>query len=273
MRTIHEDAAVGEAEDFPTSAYDSAAPTFARDRALPDDAVELVRTVVLAAVALPSPRLLDLGAGSGRIGWPFVRAGDDYVGIDLSLGMLRAFCACERAARLVRADGESLPFRDGTFDAVMLIQVFGGARRWRPLLDEARRVLRASGALIVGRTVAPEDGLDARMKERLATVLDGMGVKPYQTRARADAQSWLEANGCGTRAVAARWTASRTPRGFIERHRTGARFARLADEIKDEAMQKLGAWAAQEFGSLDAPWRERHEFELQVFRFGQEAGR
>jgi len=273
MRTIHEDAAVGEAEDFPTSAYDSAAPTFARDRALPDDAVELVRTVVLAAVALPSPRLLDLGAGSGRIGWPFVRAGDDYVGIDLSLGMLRAFCACERAARLVRADGESLPFRDGTFDAVMLIQVFGGARRWRPLLDEARRVLRASGALIVGRTVAPEDGLDARMKERLATVLDGMGVKPYQTRARADAQSWLEANGRGTRAVAARWTASRTPRGFIERHRTGARFARLADEIKDEAMQKLGAWAAQEFGSLDAPWREPHEFELQVFRFEQEAGR
>jgi len=38
-------------------------------------------------------------------------------------------------------------------------------------------------------------------------------------------------------------------------------------------MQKLGAWAAAEFGSLDAESSEPHEFELQVFRFEQEAGR
>ena len=47
----------------------------------------------------------------GGIGWPFVAAGDDYVGVDLSLGMLRAFVArCERAPRLVQADGHRLPF-------------------------------------------------------------------------------------------------------------------------------------------------------------------
>jgi ubiquinone/menaquinone biosynthesis C-methylase UbiE len=253
------------------SVYDVAAPTFTRDRAVPDEGTQDVRSAVLGAVALPSPRLLDLGAGSGRIGWPFVRAGDDYIGIDLSLGMLRAFCARERMARVVQADGERLPFGDGAFDAVLMIQVFGGARRWRPLLDEARRVLRASGALIVGRTIAPEDGIDARMKQRLATVLDEMGEKPYQTKARADAQSWLEANARGTRAIAARWTATRTPRGFIERHRTGARFARLPDETKEQAMQQLGAWAAQEFGSLDAPAREPHAFELQIFRFDEAA--
>ena len=42
-------------------------------------------------VGATRPRLLDLGAGTGRIGWPFVAAGDDYVGVDLSLGMLREF--------------------------------------------------------------------------------------------------------------------------------------------------------------------------------------
>jgi ubiquinone/menaquinone biosynthesis C-methylase UbiE len=249
------------------SIYDAAATTFARDRPLPDEAVESIRAAVLAAAALPSPRLLDLGAGSGRIGWPFVRARDDYVGVDLSLGMLREFCEREPTARVVQADGEHLPFRDGAFDAVMMVQVFGGARRWRPLLDEARRVLRASGAIIVGRTVAPEDGVDARMRDHLATVLDEMSVKPYQTTARADAQSWLEANARATRVVAARWTVPRAPRGFIERHRTGARFARLPDNIKDEAMQKLGAWAAREFGSLDKPSAEPHAFDLHVYRF------
>src|SRR5262249_25741198 len=147
------------------SVYDVAAPTFTRDRAVPDEGTESIRAAVLNAVALPSPRLLDLGAGSGRIGWPVVRAGEDYVGIDLSLGRLRAVWARERKARLVQADGQCLPFRDGSFDAVILIQVFSGARGWRPLLEEARRVLRASGALIVGRTIAPEDGIDAHMKQ------------------------------------------------------------------------------------------------------------
>src|SRR5437899_982035 len=63
------------------SAYDAAAPTFDRHRALPDGAAPAIRAAVLAAAGHSSrPRLLDLGAGSGRIGWPFVAAGDDYVG-------------------------------------------------------------------------------------------------------------------------------------------------------------------------------------------------
>jgi predicted TPR repeat methyltransferase len=71
------------------SAYDTAAPAFDRHRALPDGVPQAIRAAVVAATGAPSPRLLDLGAGAGRIGRPFVAAGDDYVGIDLSLGMLR----------------------------------------------------------------------------------------------------------------------------------------------------------------------------------------
>src|SRR5436305_509129 len=82
-----------------------------------------------------APRLLDLGAGSGRIGAPFVAAGDDYVGVDLSAGMLREFAArTERVARLVQADGARLPFGDAAFDAVLLIQVFGGLSGWREFI-------------------------------------------------------------------------------------------------------------------------------------------
>jgi ubiquinone/menaquinone biosynthesis C-methylase UbiE len=252
------------------SAYDAAAPTFARDRALPASAAESIRAAVLAAVEAPSPRLLDLGAGSGRIGWAFVRGGDDYVGVDLSLGMLRAFREREPngAPRLLQADGEQLPFRDGAFDAVMLIQVLGGARGWRRLLDEARRVLGAAGALVIGRTLTPDDGIDSRMKERLAGVLGEMGVEPSRTKARENAQSWLDANTAGgTRVIAARWTAARTARGFLDRHRTGARFSALPAPIKDAALRRLAAWATATFDSLDCVFSERHEFELHVFRF------
>jgi ubiquinone/menaquinone biosynthesis C-methylase UbiE len=252
------------------SVYDATAPTFDRHRALPDGAPEAIRAAVLGAVEAASPRLLDLGAGTGRIGWPFVAAGDDYVGVDLSFGMLGAFAqrgGSGPAPRLVQADGEQLPFRDATFDAVMLIQVFGGMRGWRRLLVEARRVLRGAGALVLGRTVAPPDGFDAQMKQRLALLLDEIGAPADRTNTRQNAQGWLEQEAHGTRLVAATWTARRTPRGFIERHGSGARLSALPAPVKEEALRRLAAWAKTAFGSLDAASTEPHEFELQLFRF------
>src|SRR5256885_12832458 len=113
------------------SAYDLVAPNFDRYRAFPCGVGEAIRAAILrCAPATARPRLLDLGAGSGRTGWPFAAAGDDYVGVDLSSGMLREFArrAAQQGAvpRLLQADGRQLPFRDAAFDAVMLVQVFGG---------------------------------------------------------------------------------------------------------------------------------------------------
>jgi len=261
------------------SAYDDLAPSFDRDRAFPNGVAETIRAAILAAISADRPGLLDLGAGTGRIGWPFVAAGDDYVGVDLSLGMLREFMRRMgqrngHAPRLVQADGEHLPFPDATFDAVMLMQVFGGMRGWRRLLAEARRVLRASGVLVIGRSVAPADGVDARMKQHLASLLDQMGVQVDQTNARDDVQRWLESNASGgKRMVAAAWNAERTAHGFLDRHRTGARFSALPAPVKDEALRMLAAWAAERLGPLDTVFSERHEFELRVFKFQEGTGR
>jgi SAM-dependent methyltransferase len=254
------------------SAYDAVAPSFDRDRALPEGVAEAIRASVLDAVDRAQPRLLDLGAGTGRIGWPFVAAGDDYVGADLSLGMLRAFRGRAEAARhvpqLVQADGHRLPFGGASFDAVMLIQVFGGMQGWREFIDEARRVLRAGGALIVGRGVGPADGVDGRMKERLDAILTEIGIAPRAKNPRDDVQRWLGGRAQDAkRIVATAWTAPRSPRRFLERHRGAARFATLPDSVKDEALQRLGRWAHATFGSLDAETREQFEFELQVFKF------
>jgi ubiquinone/menaquinone biosynthesis C-methylase UbiE len=249
------------------SAFDVSAPTFDRLRSLPDGVPGAIREAVLRLIDAPRPRLLDLGAGTGRIGWPFVAAGDDYVGADLSLAMLQAFRQ-RSSARLIQADGERLPFRDATFDAVMLIQVFGGTRGWRRVLAEARRVLLPTGALVIGRTAAPADGVDAQMKQRLDTILDEMAVPRDRANPRDDALRLLDETASGSRVNAAAWIAERTPRGFLDRHRTGARFAALPTSIKDESLRKLAAWATTTFGSLDASFSELHSFELRVFRLG-----
>jgi ubiquinone/menaquinone biosynthesis C-methylase UbiE len=254
------------------SAYDAAAPTFERHRALPDGVPRAIRAAVLAAITVPSPRLLDLGAGTGRFGRPFVSAGDDYVGIDLSFGMLREFAAMSEpgrvAPRLAQADGERLPFADKTFDAVLMVQVFGGMRGWRRVLAETRRVLRPPGALVLGRTITPSDGLDARMKERLAQILVDLGAEAQTHNAREDAQSWLgRAARRGSRAIAATWEAPRTARSFLDRHRDGARFLALPKPLKGQSLRRLADWAASTFGSLDAAVREQYAFELQFYEF------
>jgi ubiquinone/menaquinone biosynthesis C-methylase UbiE len=261
------------------STYDVVAPTYDEYRTLSDDVVERIRVTILEASGPSSrPRLLDLGAGSGRIGRAFVAAGDDYVGVDLSLGMLRQFT--QRAdtnghpPRVAQADGQGLPFADGAFDAVMLIQVFGGLRGWRRVLAEARRVLRSRGALVLGRSMMPEDGVDARMKERLAAILAEMGVAPHEKNAREDVHHWLDSTARGGASiVAAMWNADRTPRGFLDRHRTGARFSVLPEPVKEEALRTLRVWAVTTFGSLEAVSSERHVFELRVFTFPEEVDR
>lgn len=249
------------------SAYDAIAPRFTRDRALPDGVADAIRAAVLGMAAAARPRILDLGAGSGRIGAPFVAAGDDYVGADLSLGMLQAFAAqSERPVRLVQADGFRLPFGDAVFDAVMLVQVFGGMSAADAFVREVRRVLRVSGTVLIGRTATPDDGVDARMKRQLGVILgerDGRGSK-----AREQVEGLLGASAARVeRQAVASWSTPRTPRQFIDRHRTGARFSALPDAVKDDAIAKLAAWAGQAFGSLDTASSETHSFELQIFRF------
>jgi ubiquinone/menaquinone biosynthesis C-methylase UbiE len=252
------------------SPFDAVAPNFERYRALPPGVPEAIRSAILQARRLQPPvRVLDLGAGTGRIGKAFVAANDFYVGVDSSLGMLREFLLTTPTPGLAQADGQQLPFRDGAFDVVMLIQVLSGAGNWRGLLSEARRVLRPRGAVVVGHRVAPAAGVDAQLKKRLAAILETMGIEQQEAKQfRDQALAWLRSSAAlrlSLRAVT--WERNSTPREFFVRHRVGARFAALPDAVRDQALQKLSTWAEETFGSLDAASREEHSFELDVFEF------
>lgn len=260
------------------AAYDAAAPSFDRYRALPDGVAPAIRAAVLSSIGeMRPPRLLDLGAGTGRTGWPFLVADDNYVGVDLSLGMLREFmlrtgASSDNAPRLAQANGEHLPFRDATFDAVLLMQVLSAARDGRRLVAEAGRVLHPDGCLIVGRTVAPDDGVDAEMKQHLAESLRATGIEPYWKKSSDDALNWLTRKACENRTVtAAAWTAERTPRRFLQRHSSGARFSVLPASVKDATMLHLRDWAIARFGSLDTKFAEAFRFELTICHLSQDS--
>jgi ubiquinone/menaquinone biosynthesis C-methylase UbiE len=252
------------------SVYDALAPSFDRHRALPQGVPAAIRRSVLGSLSTSRPRLLDLGCGSGRIGAAFMIEGDDYFGVDLSFGMLHTLATrhdlAGGAVLLAQANGEHLPFLDAGFDAVLMMQVLSAAGDWRSLLAESARVLRHSGSLIVGRMVAPEDGIDTRMRQRLRETLDAIGVQPYHNPATHDALAWLSRTARMCRSVVvAYWTEERTPRQFLERHGNGARFSALPTPVRDAALRQVREWATASFGSLDVTFNEVLRYELSFF--------
>jgi len=252
--------------------FDRTAPSFDQDRPLPVGVAEAIRSAIQTQLHYGGEWILDLGAGTGRIGKAFV-PGDRYVGVDLSIEMLRQFARKRElngiAPFLVQADGEFLPFPNAVFRVVLLMQVVTGARSWRALLAEALRVLCPGGVAAVGRVRVPEDGVDSRLKAQLEAVLLKMGIeRSGGQRAGAAALAWLQSKAARhTSLIAAEWQTSRSAAQFLARHQTGSRFVMLPRHAQDEALQRLSQWASAEFGSLEAEFPEHHVFGLDVFQF------
>lgn len=255
--------------------FDAVAPQFDAYRALPSQVAPLVCDALWQAIGFaPGGMVLEIGAGTGRIGHAFQAAGDAYVGVDLSRGMLGQFVARlgasgGRAPPLAQGNGQALPFAAGIFDAVLLVQVLGVLPDWRQVLGEAQRVLRPGGGLALGQTVPPANGVDRRMRDRMTDILADLGTPAAPAGARVvDAVAWLAPQArCHVHLIAAAWEQNRTPREFLTRHPSGARFASLPPEVRAVALTRLEAWTRVTLGALDVSFIERWAFELDVFIF------
>ncbi len=87
---------------------------------------------------------LEVGVGSGRFAQPL----DVKIGIDPSKNMLKP--AKERGIQVIQGVGENLPFKDNTFDFVLIVVTLCFVENPVNVLSEARRVLKRGGRLIVG---------------------------------------------------------------------------------------------------------------------------
>ena len=89
-----------------------------------------------------------LEVGSGATGLIFHFGTRDAIGIDpLADHCARLFPAWQRGARILAAEGENLPFGDGTFDVVLSDNVIDHAERPAQIVREMTRVLQRGGIL------------------------------------------------------------------------------------------------------------------------------
>lgn len=115
-------------------------------------------------------RILEIGAGNGM---NFIHYADrtEVVGIEPDWEMLRRAILRAGAARarvsLIAADGETLPFTSGSFDAVVSCLVLCTIPDPRRALAEMRRVLRSSGELHFVEHVRARPGWIASMQDAI----------------------------------------------------------------------------------------------------------
>jgi SAM-dependent methyltransferase len=101
----------------------------------------------------PGEEVLDVGCGDGNYTGPAAERTGLAVGLDRSPAMLHA--AAKRLSgtpslHWVKGDATSLPFRDSSFDVVLIVTVLCFASDPQAVVSEAFRVLRFGGRLVLG---------------------------------------------------------------------------------------------------------------------------
>ena len=118
----------------------------------------LAETVVAACPVPVRGRLvLDLGAGTGAASRALLRAGADVVAVDNALGMLLAVAGVAAAEPGVAGDALALPFRSGSFGAVVAAFCLNHLSRPEDGLAEAARVTAPGGAVVVSAYAGDDD--------------------------------------------------------------------------------------------------------------------
>ncbi|MFK3981572.1 demethylmenaquinone methyltransferase [Micromonospora sp. NPDC050397] len=108
------------------------------------------RRATRAALGLrPGERVLDVGAGTGVSTEELAHSGAYAVGLDLSIGMLRAGRRSRPRVPLLAGDALRLPFPDASFDAVTISLALRNVVDSGAALREMARVTRPGGRLVV----------------------------------------------------------------------------------------------------------------------------
>jgi len=263
---------------MPGVSFDRAAEYYDATRGYEAGSAERIRDAIVAYTgAGPSTRWLELGVGTGRIALPFIRAGYDYTGIDISQAMMDRLIGklVEDPGwpgyrfELRQGDITELPFEDSAFDVIIIVHVLHLVADWQAVLREARRVLRPNSWLLLGyddghgqhRSIgtAPEPDL---VRERWLALRSELGSGRPSNRSNiwgADQRVIAFLGELGARVDVVRLAEYErppiSPRGMVERLRERVYSSDwvISDELHAEMLRRLDEWFQQTITAPDTP--------------------
>ncbi|MCB9456624.1 MAG: class I SAM-dependent methyltransferase [Anaerolineaceae bacterium] len=217
----------------------------------------------------PESRVLEIGAGTGRIALPVSRHIGEYYGIDVSASMLARLRGKQDGHKVytAQADATYLPFPNSSFDAVIAVHVFHLIARWQHALREVARVLRPGGKLLHcwgGRMVT----FDVLMTAWRSVIPDEenqtVGAN-YETQ-----PDFLEDEGWQPLSAAEKYpfTYQKTPQEHVDQlaGRVWSRTWRLSDETLQAGIAAVQAALQAHYGDPTIPVTVETDFTAQAFQ-------
>ena len=129
--------------------FDAAVPEYVRSREA-QLSFQAQKALVLGMLGGAQGRILDLGCGPALLEPDLLALGFEAWGVDVSPAMIEAGRArvSHPKCHLSTGDASALQFASGFFDAVISMGLLEYVPDYRPVLREARRVLRPGGVAI-----------------------------------------------------------------------------------------------------------------------------
>lgn len=218
--------------------------------------------------------VLEVGIGTGRIAVLIAEQGFQVTGIDISLEMLRQLRRKRQDVAAALALDSQLPFRPGTFDAVIFSHVLHLVPDAQRTLHAARGCVRRGGVLLNCEHFYA-DQPEQRAGERLNEIILEVTGRPGRYHARRanespDFAAMVTALG-GTvesREIA-QWTDLNTLRREVDRlqRRVNSNTWAIPDEAMPVIVERFIAEAEPVFGGMDVETRAHASFKVTVARF------
>jgi len=226
------------------------------------------------AAGLPlAASVLDIGAGTGRVAVPLAERGCAVVAVEPARGMvdeLRAKASSDRLA-VVIGEGGQLPFRSGTFDAVVIARVLYLASDWRHILREARCVITTDGLLLHEWGNGQPDEPWVQIREQARRLFETAGVhQPFHPGVRSETEVSQELGTLGFVHVSDVLMGpgpQLTLREFLRRLVDGELSYTwdVPKEVQADCLPRLATWCEQGF-DLDRPVAIPNQISWTIYR-------
>jgi ubiquinone/menaquinone biosynthesis C-methylase UbiE len=255
--------------------FDRVAHLYDETRGIPAEAERGIAdgiALLLRSVS-PTPHLVEVGIGTGRIAVPLVERGVRVTGIDISTKMLAILRGKRPDIDATIAEAARPPFRDGSFDAALFVHVLH-------LVPDPEATIRATLALVRGSGLMIEAGDDREQSLRSqadelirSTVEELSGVDiggwaPYARGAQLFVEVMREAREEVRTERLAQWTSSTTGQRMIERlkRRDYSSSWKIPDAVMPALLERVTPKIAELFGGLDRTIEYGRSFSMRYAR-------